>query len=690
AAHRNLPENYKIGDEFPLTNKWNFMLDQRKPLIIKDAHNDLLFEVWEGSEYIRGWMSVAMFAQDEVIGFINIDSRTVGAFTEELEAPLQTFSNQAATAIEKTRLFELEKRRRETADIVRQATTALTNLLDLPSLHDTILDWLDRITPYDSASILEIEGDRVRITAARGLPAPEKALQQTFPLDNALCKIINATGNALLIDDCATDPRFEKWGNAEHVRGWMGVPLASRGQIIGYITLDSRIPHTYSQNDAVAAQTFAQQAATSLENVRLYTETRQRLEELEIISRVSQTLRAARDTREMIPILLDEIRKSIGTETVTISLYNPETNALTPNTLEGILANLPKKSFLPGEGIIGRVFSSGIAHYSPEFINDPLADPENAKIFGEGWGGVAVPIRTANETIGVIMVATKKPNVIETHHSRLITTIAEIAGNAIHRSALFEKSEEQVRRLTTLREMDTAITSSLDLRITLNIITEYLTTKMGASAATILVFNPDSQMLDYYAASGFQGMELTRSSVNIGESLAGKILLTRRAIHIDETNTQTDIPLNDIHPGENFTSYYAIPLFSKGVTKGVLETYFSNAFVPSSDWVDFLQTLAGQATIAIDNSQLFESLQQTNQEISLAYDTTLEGWGKALELRDKETRGHTQRVTALTLELARHSRHRPDTLPARRPSARYRQNGHPGQHPAKSRHTHSR
>jgi HD-GYP domain-containing protein (c-di-GMP phosphodiesterase class II) len=92
---------------------------------------------------------------------------------------------------------------------------------------------------------------------------------------------------------------------------------------------------------------------------------------------------------------------------------------------------------------------------------------------------------------------------------------------------------------------------------------------------------------------------------------------------------------------------------AKELQRGILETYFTETFIPSADWLDFLQTLAGQATIAIDNAQLFENLQRTNQDLSLAYDTTLEGWGKALELRDKETQGHTQRVTNLTVELAR-------------------------------------
>lgn len=652
ATSRGLPDEYQIGREFPLTDKWTHLAETRRPLIIEDAQQDAIFEKWSGSGYIRGWMSVAMFAQDSLIGFINIDSRTPGAYTEEHATRIQTFANQAATAIEKARLFELERKRRETAETVRQAATALTNLLDLPSLHNAILDWLHKIAPYDSASILEIENDHLRITAAVGLPTPDKALNQVFSSDNTLCRIINETGQALIIDDCMDDPRFERWGEVTHVRGWMGVPLISRGQVIGYITLDSRTPNAFTQNDAIAAQTFAHLAGISLENVKLYTETRQRLDELEMMSRISSALRAARDTEEMLPILLNEIKSSIATDTATILLYDHELGGLTPRVISGWQTDIPKKIFKPGEGIIGRVYASGEPHISPELMDDPWAHPENAPIFGKGWGVITVPIRTANETIGVITVGIKKPRQIETNHTRLIITIAEIAGNAIYRSTLYERSEEQVRRLTTLREMDTAITSSLDLQITLNIITEHLITKMGVSAASILVFNPNSQMLDHYAVKGFQHNDSVQKSISIGDELAGQILLNRQPIYIKSLANELDAR-REFMLGEKFKSYYAIPLLSKGAAKGILETYFTDPFTPAADWLDFLQTLAGQATIAIDNAQLFENLQRTNQELSLAYDTTLEGWGKALELRDKETQGHTQRVTNLTVELAR-------------------------------------
>jgi len=652
-AKRNLPQKFKTGQIFPITKKWKQVAESRKPYVLEDAQESEYFEKWEDSSYIRGWMCIAMYTQDKLIGFINLDSKTAGFYTEEHGILAQTFANQAATAIENAHLFELEQKRRKDAEIIRQATTVLANLLDLPSLHEAILEWMYKITPYDSASILELEGDLIRLTAARGLPNPEKTLDQTFSQDNILCKIMSETYEPLVIEDCEVDPRFERWGDVQNVHGWMGVPMISRGQVIGYITLDSHTTNAFTQSDAITAQTFAHQAATSLENSRLFTETKQRLDELEIVSRVSFALRAAHDTQEMIPILLEEIKASMETDSAAIWLYDSENNELKSKATAGWFNNLSSLNFKANEGVIGMVYSSGLTLVRTSSINDPTGDLENAKFFGESGTGVAVPIRTATETIGALAVALNVPRKIKSHQIRLITTFAEIAGNAIYRSNLYERSEEQIQRLTTLRELDTAIVSSLDLRITLSILTDHLIKKMGVSAVTILVFNPDSQTFDYYAAAGFKNRENVHVPLNIGDGLAGQILLSRRAYYIKDLNEENSpLELRSLK-SEQFTTYYAIPLFSKGSTKGILETYFRQPFSPSADWLDFLHTLAEQAVIAIDNAQLFENLQHTNQELSLAYDTTLEGWGKALELRDKETQGHTSRVTDLTLELAR-------------------------------------
>jgi putative nucleotidyltransferase with HDIG domain len=96
-----------------------------------------------------------------------------------------------------------------------------------------------------------------------------------------------------------------------------------------------------------------------------------------------------------------------------------------------------------------------------------------------------------------------------------------------------------------------------------------------------------------------------------------------------------------------------MPLIAKGQVKGVLDIFNRSSLSPDDEWFEFLQTLANQAAIAIDSAQLFEDLQRSNVDLSLAYDATIEGWSGALDLRDKETEGHSRRVTETTITLAR-------------------------------------
>ena len=86
--------------------------------------------------------------------------------------------------------------------------------------------------------------------------------------------------------------------------------------------------------------------------------------------------------------------------------------------------------------------------------------------------------------------------------------------------------------------------------------------------------------------------------------------------------------------------------------KGVLEIFHRTSLTLDPDWVNYLETLGGQAAIAIDNAQMFEGIQRSNRELSTAYDATIAGWSHALDLRDRETEGHSQRVTEMTLRLA--------------------------------------
>jgi HD-GYP domain-containing protein (c-di-GMP phosphodiesterase class II) len=172
-------------------------------------------------------------------------------------------------------------------------------------------------------------------------------------------------------------------------------------------------------------------------------------------------------------------------------------------------------------------------------------------------------------------------------------------------------------------------------------------------AAAISLLDPHSQNLTYHALRGFNlPNSLNVPFIRLGDAYAGQVALERKQLYIPDLN-QNSNKLESLQlENEGFVAYIGLPLIAKGKVKGVLEIFHRAPINPGTDWLDFLETLAGQAAIAIDNAELFEGLERTNLELTLAYNATLEGWARALEMRDAKTKGHSERVVKLTMKLA--------------------------------------
>ncbi len=194
----------------------------------------------------------------------------------------------------------------------------------------------------------------------------------------------------------------------------------------------------------------------------------------------------------------------------------------------------------------------------------------------------------------------------------------------------------------------------LDLRVTFNVLLDQVTTTLKVDAACVLLQIPGTQLLEYSAGRGFRTQALQHTSLRVGEGNAGRAALERHILIIpDLVEAENGLRRSPLFVREEFVTYVAMPLIVKGLVKGVLEIFHRTHFEPDQEWLDFLEALAVQAAIAIDNATLFDKLQQSNVELSMAYDTTLEGWSRAMDMRDKETEGHSIRVAELTLRLAR-------------------------------------
>jgi PAS domain S-box-containing protein len=261
--------------------------------------------------------------------------------------------------------------------------------------------------------------------------------------------------------------------------------------------------------------------------------------------------------------------------------------------------------------------------------------------------GSSVNYRLNGEKIDCSLIWSTHPEYNQQMSSVIVSII-----DVTERKLAEKQIQSQLERLASLRTVDMAINASLDLRVTLDVLLDQVKLQLQVDAAGIMLLNPHTQLLTYTAGRGFRSNAFSRINLHLRDGYAGRAVIERRLLAFPNFSKTEALPIQRQLGGENFQAYFVVPLIAKGQIKGVLEVFNRRPLNPSADWLEFLETLAGQAAIALDNASLFENLQRSNVELAMAYEATIEGWSRALDLRDKETEGHTERVTELTLLLA--------------------------------------
>ena len=391
-----------------------------------------------------------------------------------------------------------------------------------------------------------------------------------------------------------------------------------------------------------------------LKEAEIRRERRERERELEAIALVSSHLRTARTFDEMLSRLLDQTISLVQAEAGSIWLYDPIREAIELKIQRGWNDEYIGSSYRLGEGIPGLVVQQGKAIVASEFRQAREVSEESRSQIPPDVGGACIPLHTEESIVGVMFIHVTLPRELTAGEIRILNALAEIGGNSIHRMHLHEQTVKQLERLAALRSIDLAISSVFDLQVTLMIVLNEVVRQLHVDAACVLMIQPGTNQLEYVVGQGFRTRSIEASSVRIGEGNAGRAVMERRVVEVPSLSIiDGNFKRAQLLADEGFVSYYAVPLITKGEVKGVLEIFHRSRLAPDREWLDFLETLGGQTAIAVENAVLFQDLQRSNFELALAYDATIEGWSRALDLRDHETEGHTQRVTDMTLRLAR-------------------------------------
>jgi PAS domain S-box-containing protein/putative nucleotidyltransferase with HDIG domain len=373
--------------------------------------------------------------------------------------------------------------------------------------------------------------------------------------------------------------------------------------------------------------------------------------EREAMITVGNAMRAATTRAGVLTIILDQLVDLFDADGAMLVLPDPQTGGFIDEMGRGAVGEkMTGLNIPPGKGVCNWV----ITHKKPYLNNHADRDPlfYRPDLLGDSHCIASVPLITHQEqTLGALWIA--RGIDITDQEVRLLSAIANIAANTIHRVTLYEQTEQQVQRLTALHQIDIAISTNFELNITLNVILNNVKHQLDVDAASILLLAPVTQTLDYAAGAGFRTRGIERAHVKLGEGYAGRAALEYRVVACPNLEqAQEASSRSTLFTEEEFKSHFVAPLLVKSQVKGVLEVFHRKPLEPAQEWLSYFETLATQAAIAIDNASLFENLNRSNTELTLAYDATIEGWSHALDLRDRETEGHTQRVAEMALRLA--------------------------------------
>jgi HD-GYP domain-containing protein (c-di-GMP phosphodiesterase class II) len=251
---------------------------------------------------------------------------------------------------------------------------------------------------------------------------------------------------------------------------------------------------------------------------------------------------------------------------------------------------------------------------------------------------------------------------VEESSVQLSGAVSQLTDEAAERAKVEEKIKSQLARQQAHSTIDMTIIQSRDLHSILSTLLAEVTARLKVDAADVLLLNAEQLKLEYAAHRGFKTDRIKQIKLQFGQGCAGNIALDRKKIVIPDITTAEDkfvsifnykLSQAYLFKEEGFKSYFGIPLIVKGMVRGVLEVFHRTMLDPDDEWLDFLDALANKAAIAMDYVSLFDSLDSSKQEVLKAYDLTIEALALALDYRDHKTKGHSTRVTELTLRIAK-------------------------------------
>ncbi|HRQ40680.1 MAG TPA: GAF domain-containing protein [Chloroflexota bacterium] len=440
-------------------------------LLIDDVHNTPYISAQVASFFPNhSLLGLPLIAGGHKMGAAIIVIGHPREFSREDVARGEQVAAQIALAIVRMQLLTDAQLRVDETETLRQAGAAVASTLERDEIVDLILQQLARVVPYTSASVQLLDDDHLEIMGGRGWSDPLSVLGMRFPIpgDNPNTIVIQEKRPYVLTQAPTAHKPFQSQPH-DHIRSWLGVPLIVRDRVMGMIAVDSDNDSFFTSDHIRLVSAFADQVAITLENARLFVETRRQVEEQTFLVQTAAMLRTAVTTTEIATLLAQKAAEVAVQAFGSIFLLD---SASGDYISQGwfMAGNEYRESaeeqlrHHPGQGITGHVALTGQVYMVEDLHHDPIAIilPDEVERLQTIHSGISLPLQAEKQVIGVLHVWIREKRKFTESEVRLLSALAEMAGSALHRAVVLETLEERVRERTAelsaanarLRELD--------------------------------------------------------------------------------------------------------------------------------------------------------------------------------------------------------------------------------------------
>ena len=536
-------------------------------------------------------------------------------------------------------LREAAEHTRRISEILRQASLALTKTFDLETVLETLLDFLQRLVPYDSATIFLLEEQHYLVArAARGYKkwsgVDEKDMIGTVRFDirqSTRHKRLVAEQKSRVVSDVGADPDWTHIVSSQHVRNWVGVPLVAGGETMGLYSLDKAEANFFTKEHVVLAEALAAQAAVAIQNALLFRNAqaelveRQKLQKAEHKARImaealrdiAAVLNSSLDIEDVMESILTHVGRVVPYDAGTILLIKGDSVEVThargyDHSILGMRLPLDEMPNLL------RILQTG----NPSVIDDTRTSEYWVNSPETDWirSSITAAIQADERVIGFLSLERAATHAFSGELVERLQSFADQAAIAVRNARLYASTQEARETAETLREANLAFTQSLDLDAVCEKLLDYLHQLVHYDSATIFLLQSPT-VLYAQAVRGYEHWVDPKQALVVSfdikpGSTIHTIIDTRESLMVPDTR---HFPAwQQVASARHIHSWMGVPMLVGGKVIGMCSLDSTQVNYFTQEHMQLVKSLAAQAAFAIENARLYVEAQEARGAAEVA------------------------------------------------------------------------